>query len=318
MSLNEVLNDFRENYAKVRKLIDEDSKNDPEDDPYNSYYKAQETLQNMKLALEPLRKRQSEECAVPKMTLDAMWGTILLNIGLINMETDEIAQSEKVLMEGVSVFAANAAKPEIVLILLNIYNNLGILWSHRDQPETARVFLTKCKQVYEDFKCTMQMPLSIDHIVSFEQTKPFDDFILLETAHTLTLYYLAQVYGSLKQNLKSAIYCHITLKRQLQYNDYEAIDWALNSATLSQFFSEQNGFYQARHHLAAASSILDKYEAELRAVSTQDEAHLADIERFKHRAADVARCWAKYCLQLLASSKKRLMNDKGPADAVTG
>lgn len=38
----------------------------------------------------------------------------------------------------------------------------------------------------------------------------------LEKVHTLTLYYLAQVYGTLGNSLKSAVYCHTTLKRQLQ------------------------------------------------------------------------------------------------------
>lgn len=38
----------------------------------------------------------------------------------------------------------------------------------------------------------------------------------LERTHTLTLYYLAQVYGTLGNPLKSAIYCHNTLKRQLE------------------------------------------------------------------------------------------------------
>lgn len=73
---------------------------------------------------------------------------------------------------------------------------------------------------------------------------------------------LLQIYGSLKDHLKSAVYCHNTLKRQLESKDYDAIEWALNAATLSQFFMERNGFRQARHHLAAASYVLDKYSDE--------------------------------------------------------
>jgi KIF-binding protein len=64
----------------------------------------------------------------------------------------------------------------------------------------------------------------------------------LEKTHTLTLYYLAQVYGTLGQQLKSALYCHNTLKRQLESKDFDSIDWALNAATLSQFFATHNGF----------------------------------------------------------------------------
>lgn len=49
------------------------------------------------------------------------------------------------------------------------------------------------------------------------------------------------------------------------------IEWALNSATLAQFFMEQNAFRQARHHLAAASHVLDKHEQELQTIECSEE-----------------------------------------------
>ena len=55
---------------------------------------------------------------------------------------------------------------------------------------------------------------------------------------------------------------------------YEPIDWALNSATLAQFFMEKCRFKQARHHLAAASCILDKHEEDLKNVVITPEAAL--------------------------------------------
>ncbi|XP_063360009.1 KIF-binding protein-like [Cydia amplana] len=315
MTEKEVLNDFKESYYKVRKLLDEDSKNDPETEPYLSKYKAKELLLTMR---ESLTKIIGSQTDLDRVKLDAMMGTVLLNIGIINMDTEELTASEKVLTEAVDLLTENSLKPEVITTVLNIYNNLGILWSSRDNPETAKVFLLKAKELYESFKCTLQMPLPIEQmIVNFEET-PVSDFMLLEKAYTLTLYYLAQVYGILKENLKSGVYCHSTLRRQLQYSDYEPIDWALNSATLSQFFAEQNGFYQSRHHLAAASTILEKYEEKMMESASNDDAFLAKVETFKHRSADVARCWAKYCLQLMTASMTRLMTDSEmSADAVT-
>lgn len=35
---------------------------------------------------------------------------------------------------------------------------------------------------------------------------------------------------------KAAHYCHSTLKRQLEHNAYHPIEWAINAATLSQFY----------------------------------------------------------------------------------
>lgn len=314
MTAKEIINDFKENYGKVRKLLDEESKNDLEREPYLSKYKAKEILSNMCDSLMNIRDTEAD---IERDKLDAMLGAILLNIGIIDMETEELTASEKVLTKAEEILAPHSIKPEVVITLMNVYNNHGILWSYRDEPEKAKTFLLKAKELYESFECTMQMPIHIDNLITSPEGNT-GDFMLMEKAYTLSLYYLAQVFGSLKENLKSGIYCHVTLKRQLQYSDYEPIDWALNSSSLSQFFAEQKGFTQARHHLAAASTILDMYEEKLLA-ENEDEAHLARMETFKHRSADVARCWAKYCLFLLTASKDRLMADTEQiTDAITG
>ncbi|CAH2076952.1 unnamed protein product, partial [Iphiclides podalirius] len=201
MTAKEIINDFKENYGKVRKLLDEDSKNDPENNPYMSKYKAKEILINIRDSLTQL---SNSEPSFDKIKLDAMLGTVLVNIGIIDMETEEMTASEKVLTEAEELLTPNSEKPEIVITLISAYNNL---------------------------------------------------------------------------------------------------------ATLSQFFAEQNGFFQSRHHLAAASKILEQYELSLLETDNNDEAYLAKMETFKHRSADVARCWAKYCLLLMTASKARLMND---------
>lgn len=315
MTAKEIINDFKENYCKVRKLLDEDSKNDPENEPYLSKYKAKEILSNMR---ESLKQVMDSETTLDRIKLDAMLGAVLLNIGIINMETEELSSSDKVLTEAEELLAPNSTKPEIVTTIINVYNNLGILWSNREEPEKAKTFLLKAKELYETFKCMLLMPLPIENMPSSSDSA-ISDVMILEKAHTLTLYYLAQVYGSLKENLKSAIYCHVTLRRQLQYSDYEPIDWALNSATLSQFYAEQCGFFQSRHHLAAASTILEQYEETLQSSESNDEVYLAKLETLKHRSADVARCWAKYCLLLMTASKARLMSDADTlSDPITG
>lgn len=316
MSTKEILNDFNENYTKIRKLLDEDSKNDPENVPYMSKYKAKTILLGM---YDNLKKLQEKECSLDELKLHAMIGVVLLNIGSIEMDTEELTASEKTLSEAVELLLPNGTKPEIIITIVSVYNNLGILWSNRDEPEKAKVYLLQAKELYETFKCTMEMPLPIEHIVRSEESV-MGDIMQLEKAHTLTLYYLAQMYGALKQNLKSAVYCHVTLRRQLQYSDYEPIDWALNAATLSQVFAEQNGFFQSRHHLAAASTILEEFEEDLRTPEgNNDEVHLAKIETFRHRSADVARCWAKYCILLMTASKARLMDDdEKVTEAITG
>lgn len=40
---------------------------------------------------------------------------------------------------------------------------------------------------------------------------------------------------------KAAHYCHSTLKRQLEHNAYHPMEWAINAATLSQFYINKVG-----------------------------------------------------------------------------
>jgi hypothetical protein len=62
----------------------------------------------------------------------------------------------------------------------------------------------------------------------------------------------------------------------LEEKYFDSIDWALNSATLSQFMVENFAFKEAKHHLAAASHILDLRQRDLDLVQSEEERHLAE------------------------------------------
>lgn len=40
---------------------------------------------------------------------------------------------------------------------------------------------------------------------------------------------------------RAATYCHSTLQRQLQLNQFNPMEWALNAATLSQYYITKVG-----------------------------------------------------------------------------
>ena len=66
---------------------------------------------------------------------------------------------------------------------------------------------------------------------------------------THTLYYLAQVNAARGNSEKGAMYCHTTLLRQLETEQYDPVDWALNCATLSQYYITQGNYMLSRHCL---------------------------------------------------------------------
>ena len=73
---------------------------------------------------------------------------------------------------------------------------------------------------------------------------------------THTLYYLAQVNAAMGQSEKGAKYCHTTLLRQLETGQYDPVDWALNCATLSQYYITQGNYMLSRHCLGKCRLIL--------------------------------------------------------------
>ena len=65
----------------------------------------------------------------------------------------------------------------------------------------------------------------------------------------MVLYLVLQVYQKSDDAHKAAHYCQVTLRRQLEAKSYKPIDWALNAATLSQYYVVENDFLLARHCL---------------------------------------------------------------------
>lgn len=60
--------DLQEKYNKVIKLIEEDSKFDPENEPYLSKYSARQILIGMKANIENLLRNQNQEAQQTKLT----------------------------------------------------------------------------------------------------------------------------------------------------------------------------------------------------------------------------------------------------------
>ncbi|XP_012261040.2 KIF-binding protein-like [Athalia rosae] len=306
----EVLVDLEEKYLKVRKLLDAHSKLDPETEPYKSRYAAADLLKEMQIKL--IQILDDNLTDHDRDIVTAMLAVIWLNMGIISVDTEELAAGDEQLTNCIDLLEDRELKPEAILIILSALNQLGILAAQRDQPKKSQSYLERAEKIYKDFsalkKTNTVQPILMATLFNLKDEDEVDAGEIIERLHTLTLYYLAQIYGTLKDHLKSAVYCHMTLKRQLNHEDLDCIDWALNAATLSQYFMEKGGFKQAKHHLAAASYILQKYEDELTNSQDTEEVVAAKWETFRHRSADIARCWAKYGILLLSTSKERLMH----------
>lgn len=125
----------------------------------------------------------------------------------------------------------------------------------------------------------------------------------LEVNHTLTLFFLAQVFGHLKKRDLAAIYAHLCLNRQLkQKKDFQRTEWVTNAIGLSFYYSGRKMFQQAHHCLLAAQSFI-KDEDMPKKMNTPT----ADTSRDQQLAADLCRAWGAFYLKWLQRSRDQLI-----------
>ncbi len=286
-----VAENLQEDFLQASQLSVEDN---PPEEPYKSLYAARELLSGMKAKLgscpEPLR--QLEDYRV-------LCANVQLQLGLNYQSTDETGVTEKALEASLLLLEGIPDKRRTAMVSVRAYNELGLLWGNRGEQQKALEYLLKAKAVYESH-ISMEPPLGESEWLTGEEAKESEREKAFEGLHTLTLFYLAQVYGNLGQKKQMAHYCQTTLSRQLETQEYDAIEWCLSCATLSQYYVAVEAFKQARHCLASASTVFSKFVQE----GEEEAREGAMREKIEETRADISRCWAKYCIGLLRSSKE--------------
>lgn len=295
---------LKDRYTKVLALLED--KLEDKSEPYRNKYSALEILKSL------LDELQNAENSDPRIV--PLLGVVYLNLGIVSIETEDLKSGEEYLSTCLRTLEDKESSPDCILSVISALNQLGIVWSRRDEPKKAKNLLDHAKLIYEKYKSTESTdPIGMSALFGVQDGVESEPKETMEKLHTLTLYYLAQIHGSLENYFESAVYCHETLSRQLGHKDFDMVEWALNAATLSQFFMEKSSFSKAKHHLGAATYILDTYKDSLEKSDEEkkenEEARAAAWENYKHRNADVARCWAKYGIALLSASRDRLLKN---------
>ncbi|CAH1792549.1 unnamed protein product [Owenia fusiformis] len=305
-------------YAEALQLEDIEAKKDPETEPYKSKYTARKIYHDLLTALNEISQSNSDENSENFVKIAAVTGLLLYKLGVNYIDCEEATDGEQHLSKALIVLEAFKLHPLTINTLQKVYCQFGFLWTSRRQQKKAQEYLEKGEEVYKQYKeqcgigpyvCDELLTKSTENLDSETlNRKRMDNF---ESDYTHTLYYLAQVYGALEDTDKSAEYCCLTLTRQLNANDYQPLDWALNAATLSQYYMTNCDYKTARHCLAAANVIL----AETGEVPDQEpsedegEAEKNDREKIPRGCADIARCWSKYGLSILEASKEKVLRE---------
>ena len=296
-----VADHLKKDFKEAMHLTIYESENDPPEEPFRSLYAARELLTGMKAKLDSCPDQLKEE------DFRVISSCVLLELGLNYITGEELSQGEQTLEACLRQLDGIPNKVKTALVSIQAHNQLGVLWGNRNEQQKALEFLLKSKAIYESHialppPMTESQWIEGEEVIEWKREKAFEKY------HTLTLFYLAQVYGNLDQPKLSAQYCQTTLSRQLETKEYDAIEWSLNCATLSQYYVSSGNFTQARHCLAAASCVLQQFKAEESTLETTGERETGGTrmsEKVVQTEADISRCWVKYCISLLTSSQER-------------
>ncbi|XP_064418690.1 KIF-binding protein [Latimeria chalumnae] len=324
-----------EKYQWAIALSEVESKKDPECEPYRSKYSARELLKEIKKELGQLdseEERQKEAgweresggeeegesagCGPAQAVL--LLGVIEYQLGLNHAETEELSAGEEHLLNCIRLLEPHKLSQGCVSVVIQAQNQLGILWAGRAEIEAAQMHLENAEGLYNQYmKQTGKPPLDPHEYFMAEEEKLTEQERArrFEKVYTYTLYYLAQVYKNMEMNEKASRYCHTTLQRQLEFHDYVPVEWAINAAALSQYYITEQRYMEARHCLAAANVIFSHAEEiPSETAAEENEVEIDRHEQLSQKKSEIARCWIKFCLNLLQDARKMLEDNIGELD----
>uniref|UniRef100_A0A8C5Q904 Kinesin family binding protein n=1 Tax=Leptobrachium leishanense TaxID=445787 RepID=A0A8C5Q904_9ANUR len=236
-------------YQRAVTASEVESKSDPETEPFRSKYRARELLREVRALLRPREEEEGsgqqaeagdgQEGEDGERLLAAQLGLIEFRLGVNHTETEEMSAGEEHLVKCGRILERCRMTEECVSVYIQAQNNLGILWADRGEVIVSQRYLESAESLYFQYmKEVGKPPMDSDDLFSTEEKKLTEQerSKRFERVYTHTLYYLAQVYKHLKQDERAAQYCHTTLQRQLEYDSYNPVEWAINAATLSQYY----------------------------------------------------------------------------------
>ncbi|XP_023393621.1 KIF1-binding protein [Pteropus vampyrus] len=310
--------EIREKFQAALALSRVELHKNPEKEPYKCKYGARVLLEEVKALLGPVPEDEDErlqaedglgaeddalelpaevvEVEGPNAQGAVRLAVIEFYLGVNHIDTEELSAGEEHLVKCLRLLRKYRLSQDCVSLYILAQNNLGILWSEREEIGTAQAYLESSEALYNQYMKEVRCIL--------------DRF---EKVYTHNLYYLAQVYQHMEMFEKAAHYCHSTLKRQLEHNAYHPIEWAINAATLSQFYINKLCFMEARHCLSAANVIFGQTG---KIPTTDDTAEAeGDVPELYHqRKGEIARCWIKYCLTLMQNAQLSMQDNIGELD----
>lgn len=208
-------------------------------------------------------------------------GILNFYLGLVNFGAEDQTICEAPFNKALDFFNTlpTIIKIRYINIYQEIYNNLGIIYYNKGEIKKGLQNLGKAEQMYKVFNdlngynftnsftkfMKMCCSLTDENGASMSNSDiEFFNFYIdgglnkksFEHNYTLTIFYYAQAFTKLGFRKKAIKYCSLTLKRQIEFNEYEVKDALVNCINLSDFYMENQHYAQAEYILISAMSLL--------------------------------------------------------------
>lgn len=271
-----------------------------------------------------------------KIIFACLNGILHFYLGLAIFNTEDQFDSESAFMKSLDFFNAlpMVVKMRYINIYQEAYNNLGILFYNKGEVKKGLQFFGKAEQMYKVFNdlnghnITNNFNLFLrnaskenagaEGVAGAADSLEFFNFFIdgglnrktFEHNYTLTIFYYAQAFTKLGFRKKAIKYCSMTLKRQIELNEYDLKDTIVNCINLSEFYTENQHFAQAEYVLIAANALLPEDATKKKKIRAMVQMHLGKyfLERLKFAVRQTKeQIWISENEELFGIVNKRIV-----------
>lgn len=283
-----------QDYLRANKLYEQKG---TEQNPFEHIYEAREILHNIVKFIED---DTSDEGSIIRGSLEYF-------IGKIHYITEDRPSAVKSFEKALWILEAYQFDPRAISCILKTTNELGIVWSEREESSKAFDGLRRAEKIYDELG-EKSIPLESIwdswEVLKCESDRESDlkRKEAIEDVFTHTLFFLSQATQTLGRPEDSAVYCGRCLHRQLRkistVEEYR--QFALHAACLGQYYITIDDYCTARVCLLASKGILSLIREDDETIDEEFRQKLSEA------TADISRCWIKYCVAFLEWSSQKL------------
>jgi len=225
-------------------------------------------------------------------------------LGSFNASNEDPSICEEPFTKSITLFNSLPTKIKIRFVnyYQEIFNNLGIIYYNRGEIKKGLEHFAKAEQIYKTFFLnlsqnkdkfifTNDLNAFISNINNDNNNMLFNidtsDFEknrkIFEHNYTLTIFYFAQAFTKLNFRKKAIYFCSLTLKRQIENDEYDLKDAVNNIINLSDFYLESQNFAQTEYLLRCALYLIPKDKTQKKKLRASVQAQFGKyyLERLK-------------------------------------